>query len=255
LRDISCYKAAAQHLSVSTAQSYENGKAGKKSSADLYEIYSKRIPLLPDIDISLPIKPDMLLYPGDRPPLLRRLSSLELGDLLTSSELSIGCHVGTHVDAPAHFCRGGATIDQLSIRHFVGPAIVVETPGTNRIEAADLIKSNIPSNHHVLLKTDNSLHLHTSEFRPQHCCLAPEAAQYVLSFDPLSIGFDYYSLDPPSECAFPAHTLVANHGVPVFVCLDLSEVRPGPYEFIAIPIPVVGAEGMPVRALIKKAPE
>ena len=99
------------------------------------------------------------------------------------------------------------------------------------------------------------MHLHTSEFRPQHCYLTPEAAHYVLSFDPLSIGFDYYSLDPPSESAFPAHTLVANRGLPVFVCLDLSAVCPGRYEFIATPIPVIGAEAMPVRALLKKAPE
>jgi arylformamidase len=212
--------------------------------------------LVPVIDISLPIKPDMLLYPGDHPPQLRRLLSLELGDLLTASELLIGCHVGTHVDAPAHFCRGAVTVDQLNIRHFVGPAIVVEVPGTNRIGAADLVKSAIPSNHHVLIKTDNSMHLHTSEFRPQHCYLAPEAVHYVLSFDPLSIGFDYYSLDPPSESAFPAHTLVANRGLPVFVCLDLSTVCAGRYEFIATPIPLKGAEGMPVRALLREtAPE
>ena len=31
------------------------------------------------IDLTLPIKPDMLRYPGDSPPRLRRLSSLDKG--------------------------------------------------------------------------------------------------------------------------------------------------------------------------------
>lgn len=166
------------------------------------------------IDISLPIKPDMLPYPGDRPPLLRKLLSLEVGDPLTASELWIGCHVGTHVDAPAHFCIGGATLDQLNIWHFVGPAIVLEVGGRKEIEASDLTNVAIPPNHHVLIKTDNSSHLRETQFRPEHCYLAPNATTYLLSCDPLSIGFDYYSLDPPSANAFLAHTLVAKRGLP-----------------------------------------
>lgn len=205
------------------------------------------------LDISLPIKPDMLLYPGDRPPSLRKLSSLELGEPLTASELSIGCHVGTHVDAPAHFCIGGATLDKLGLRHFVGPAILLEFLGTNKIEESHLASSGIPLKHHVLMKTENSLYLRDPQFKPDYCYLTPGAARYLVSREPLSIGFDYYSLDPPSTTAFPAHTTIAERGLPVFVCLDLSAVRAGRYEFFGVPIPIQGAEGMPVRALLREA--
>ncbi len=143
------------------------------------------------LDISLPIKPDMLLYPGDRPPLLRKLSSLEHGGPLTLSELSIGCHVGTHVDAPAHLCIGGATLDKLGIRHFVGPAVVLEFLGTNKIGESHLVNSSIPLNHHVLIKTENSLYLRDPQFKQDYCYLTPGAAQYLVSREPLSIGFDY----------------------------------------------------------------
>lgn len=205
------------------------------------------------LDISLPMKPDMLLYPGDRPPLLRRLSSLELGEPLTASELSIGCHVGTHVDAPAHFCIGGATLENLGIRHFVGPAIVLDVLGTNKIDESHLVSSGIPLKHHILIKTENSFYLRYPQFKPDCCYLMPGAARYLVSHEPLSIGFDYYSLDPPSTIAFPAHTIIAEHGLPVFVCLDLSAVSAGRYEFFGVPIPIQGAEGMPVRALLREA--
>jgi kynurenine formamidase len=55
--------------------------------------------------------------------------------------LSIGCHIGTHVDAPAHFVRGGLTVDQLPAKHFFGPAIVpgIDVLCPNRRRDADKI--------------------------------------------------------------------------------------------------------------------
>jgi kynurenine formamidase len=35
-------------------------------------------------------------------------------------------HTGTHIDAPAHFTPGGATIEQLPLEQFMGPAAVVD---------------------------------------------------------------------------------------------------------------------------------
>ncbi len=212
--------------------------------------YTQGQPLNRVIDISLPIKPGMLLYPGDPPPVLRRLLSLEDGDSLTASELSIGCHAGTHVDAPAHFCLGGVTLDQLALQHFAGPAIVLDFTGRSRIEASGVRHAAIPANHHVLLKTDNCGYLRQSEFKSDYCWLTPDAARHLLTCDPLSIGFDYYSLDPPSDSAFPAHVAIAGRGIPVYVCLDLSVVSAGRYQFFAAPLAVAGAEGMPVRALL-----
>ncbi|MBI2816373.1 MAG: cyclase family protein, partial [Acidobacteria bacterium] len=77
------------------------------------------------IDITIPMRAAMPLYPGDAPPLVRRVSCIADGSPLKASELVMGCHVGTHVDAPAHFINGGATIDQLSLRHFYGNAVVL----------------------------------------------------------------------------------------------------------------------------------
>src|SRR5207237_5847829 len=35
-------------------------------------------------------------------------------------------HFGTHVDAPGHFIKGGATIDRLDVRRFIAPAVVID---------------------------------------------------------------------------------------------------------------------------------
>jgi arylformamidase len=202
------------------------------------------------IDLTLPIKPDMLCYPGDSPPRLHRLSSLDKGDALTASELSIGCHIGTHVDAPAHFVHGGLTVDQLPAKHFFGPAIVVDLTSCVRIDVGEVDKIRIPSGHHLLLKTANSALLHANDFSESYVHVTREAAEFLVKSEPLSVGIDYYSLDPFGGPKYPAHELIAEKGLPAFVCLDLQSVAEGEYCFSAFALPVLGAEGLPVRALL-----
>jgi arylformamidase len=202
------------------------------------------------IDLTLPIGPNMLLYPGDSPPALKLLSSLERGDALTASELVMGCHVGTHVDAPAHFVRGGLTVDRLDKKHFFGPAIILDLTSRARVELQDVENESIPTGHHVLLKTRNSALLRESSFTSDYAYVTPEATKHLLEREPLSIGIDYYSLDPPAETDFPAHRMVAEQGLPAFVCLDLASVKAGTYFFTAFALPITDVEGIPVRALL-----
>jgi arylformamidase len=215
------------------------------------------------IDITVPMGPDLVVYPGDTPPVVRRIGSIAQGAPLTASEIAIGCHVGTHVDAPAHFIAGGLTVDQLALNHFYGPAVVVEFPSRpstslravslsngERITAEEVSRAAIPPGRHVLIKTRNSDLLALSQFRSDYCYLTPQAAELLLELRPLSVGFDYYSLDPPGESAFPAHHAIARAGLPAFVCLDLKHVEPGAYTFVALPLPLVGVEAIPVRAVL-----
>ena len=202
------------------------------------------------IDITVPMGPCLVVYPGDTPPVVRRIGSIAQGAPLTASEIAIGCHVGTHVDAPAHFISDGRTVYQLPLRHFYGPAVVVEFLSVDRITADEVSRAAIPPGRHVLLKTRNSELLTQSRFSPDYCYLTPQAAELLLTLQPLSLGFDYYSLDPPGECAFPAHHLIARAGLPAFVCLNLKHVEPGVYTFVALPLPLAGVEAVPVRAVL-----
>ena len=202
------------------------------------------------IDLTVPIGAGMVLYPGDAPPRLRRLSSIEDGDPLTASELILGCHVGTHVDAPAHFLRDGLTVDRLAPAHFFGPAVVLDLTSRARIELADVEKLPVPARHHVLLKTDNSALLRAGTFQSAYSYTTPAAMRRLLDSAPLSVGIDYYSFDPPAEAGYPAHRLIAAQGLPAYVCLDLGNVAAGHYFFTAFALPVTGAEGLPVRAVL-----
>ena len=202
------------------------------------------------LDLTLPIDDQLVLYPGDAVPKLHRLSSISDGAALTASSLEIGCHVGTHVDAPSHFLPDGASLDQLPLSHFHGPAHVFDM-GDCKIINETTIRSLRPRpGTHILLKTRNSELLRKKSFDNNYYCLTPEATEVLLAWEPLSVGFDYYSLDPPSSDSFPSHLAVARRGLPVFVCLNLLQVEPGEYTFSAFPLKIPGLEASPVRAVL-----
>jgi arylformamidase len=161
-------------------------------------------------DLTLTISPTTLTYPEDPSPAISRTTDLSQGDSLTASHLSLNCHVGTHVDAPAHFIAHGATLEELGL-------------------------------------------LHRDRFTESFCVVSPDAARYLLSKTPRSIGFDYYSLDPhQTKGAFPTHRILAQSNIPVFVCLDLSEVPPGRFIFCGFPLRLAEVEASPVRAILMK---
>ncbi len=102
------------------------------------------------IDLTLPLRRGMPLYPGDHAPRLRRILSRENGDPLTSSEISINCHVGTHADAPAHFHfrrnhdRSNGAEALLRRCHRPRPQ---SSPACHRDRSAGPIHSQAPAHH------------------------------------------------------------------------------------------------------------
>ncbi|MDD1653444.1 MAG: cyclase family protein [Methanomicrobiales archaeon] len=93
------------------------------------------------IRISRPLRVDSPLYPGTPPPSMVTFRSLEMGDSSGSSLITVHSHSGTHLDAPRHFCPGGAATDQVCGGELVlAPALCMDLPrtGDHRIGPADL---------------------------------------------------------------------------------------------------------------------
>ena len=61
----------------------------------------------PWIDVSVTLRTGMVHWPGDPPARISHALDMERGDPCTVSLLEMGAHTGTHMDAPAHFVRGG----------------------------------------------------------------------------------------------------------------------------------------------------
>ena len=74
----------------------------------------------------------------DPPIRITQPAHLDRGDIATITRLDMGAHTGTHVDAPAHFVKGGPGADGIDLNALVGPALVVHVPGPDAISAGVL---------------------------------------------------------------------------------------------------------------------
>jgi len=93
------------------------------------------------------------------------------GDPFDLSLLSMGTHIGTHVDPPAHYLDGGATVDQIPLDTLIGEAFVLDMRRRKTIDAKD-IEESLPSDvKRVLFKTDNGPLLLKNEFHEDYVSL------------------------------------------------------------------------------------
>lgn len=80
------------------------------------------------IDLTAAIYDGMPVYPGDPKVSVEQIQSIS-EDGWELRHLSMGSHTGTHVDAFSHMHQGGATLDEMPLTCFFGPATVVELSG------------------------------------------------------------------------------------------------------------------------------
>jgi arylformamidase len=202
-------------------------------------------------DLSMGIRPGMLVWPGDDGVELDRIQRLEDGAHSNLSRLRCGTHTGTHVDAPLHFLPGGRAIDALELDALVGPAWIADLAGVRRIRADDLAAAGIPAaTARLLLKTDNSDLLESAaEFRADYAGLDESGAQWILSRGIRLLGIDYLSV-AARDLTGPVHRLLLQAGTVLVEGLCLGKVPAGSCRFYCLPLKLMGMEGAPARAVV-----
>ena len=203
-------------------------------------------------DITLTITPALPVWPGDPPVRLTQPSHLERGDICTITRLDMGAHTGTHLDAPAHFIRGGATAESLSLDVLIGPALVVDARGRGHVTANVLETLAIPPGvQRLLLHTDNSAIWQRGEmaFVEQFTAITADGAQWLVDHGIRLVGIDYLSVGSFDD-GIPTHQILLDAGVIAVEGLNLSAIEPGDYQLICLPIKLGGSDGAPCRAVL-----
>jgi len=190
------------------------------------------------IDISLPIGPETPVWPGDPPVRVEPVARVADGDAADVSRLTLGTHTGTHVDPPAHFLPGTATVDALPLEVLVGPAVVAELPAGPIDGDALASRALAGGATRVLLKTGGD-----------GGALTPDGARWLVDHGVRLVGADTLSIEPETA-EYPVHRILLGAGVVIVEGLDLATVAPGPYELVCLPLRVLGGDGAPARAVL-----
>jgi arylformamidase len=199
------------------------------------------------IDISVPIRPGMIIYPGDPEVALERVESIAEGADANISRLSLGVHTGTHLDAPLHFFDGAAGSEAFQPETLVGRAVVVDaTSLTDDFDEAALAGLEIPDwAERVLLKTTNGHLWEREAFSSDFVRLTGSGARHLVGRGVRLVGIDYLSIGDHE-----AHRELLGNGVIPLEGLDLRRVEPGEYRLVCLPLRLEGSDGVPARAIL-----
>jgi kynurenine formamidase len=182
-------------------------------------------------------------------------------------------HGGTHMDAPAHFAEGKATVDQLPVGAGIGPLVRVDVSAAAarerdyRLTVDDLLaweKANgrIPRGAIVVMYSgwgarwpDKQRYLGTAvagDVANLHFPgFSKEAAEFLVTERDINgIGVDTPSIDYGPSQDFIVHRIVNGANKPGLENLaHLDRVPASGATLIALPMPIAGGSGGPVRAV------
>lgn len=182
-------------------------------------------------------------------------------------------HGGTHLDAPVHFAKGHATVDQLPLEQLMGSAVMIDVTkqcagnpdylvSVKDIEDWEKINGRIATGSIVLLRTgfgkfypDRKKYLGTEERGVEAVAklhfpgLDPAAAKWLTQNRSIkAIGLDTASIDRGQSTLFESHRILFEKNIPAFENVaNLDQLPARGFSVIALPMKIKGGSGGPLR--------
>jgi arylformamidase len=164
------------------------------------------------------------------------------------TKLTLDSHCGTHLDAPSHFVAEGATVEAVELDCLIGRCQIVDVP----VSAYDvpIEPERLPeiTQTRVLFRTGCSSRVGTDPegYFHHHAFLTSSTAQVLVRAGVRLVGIDCPSVDLNGD---DTHQILLQNNVVIIENLTNMSSLPDECEVIILPLPIVGGDGCPVRAV------
>jgi arylformamidase len=200
-------------------------------------------------DITPTITSNLAVWPGDTPLTRELLCDMARGDNVTLSTLRATVHLGAHADGPSHYGEDAPAIHERSLDYYLGPCQVIRV---DMARATRIASNSLPSE----LSTSRVLFATGTYPDPQNwngdfAALSVELIDFLHDRGVITVGIDTPSVDLFDSKDLPAHKAMLRHDMAILEGLALKDVPDGTYELIALPLPLVGFDASPVRAVLR----
>lgn len=196
------------------------------------------------IDLSVPLNEQTPVYPGDP-----AVTITPAGDLARDGycdhHVSLGTHIGTHIDAPAHMIAGGKTLNQIPLDHFVGTGKYVKLEHGFDLEV--IKQASLQEGDIVLFDTGMAAKYHDKVYFEDYPAMNEEVANYLVSCKVKMLGLDTGSAD--NKDGFPIHKILLGGDVLIIENLTNLKQLPGKnFKVYALPLNLE-IDGSPARVV------
>lgn len=200
------------------------------------------------IDISQPLQVGTAVWPGDQPFELAWTMRQDRGDSVNVAAIRLSVHTGTHSDGGFHVAADGGRAGDMDLAKYIGPALVVDARGRDALDESVIDGIDLARQPRLLFRTREAVD--EREFPERFAAPTPEFARRVAAGGVQLIGSDAPSMDDVDSKTLECHHILANAGVATIENLVLSNVEPGEYYLMALPLKLIDADSAPVRAVL-----
>jgi arylformamidase len=203
-------------------------------------------------DITRTVKPTLAVWPGDAPYKVETALSLDQGNSVNLTTLTLSPHTGTHADAYFHYERDGEHPAQMPLEAYVGPArVVTVSKRSGGLLPEDFAVGQLDGIERLLI------HSHVSDmpdevFPTEFPYLSVELIEELAKRGVKLIGLDSPSVDAFDSQELPCHHALRRNGMVNLETLLLRGVPDGDYDLTALPLKLDLACGSPVRAILRR---
>jgi kynurenine formamidase len=203
------------------------------------------------IDLTHPLVHGQPTFPSDP-----KLAIIPHGTVATMkfniSQVLMGTHQGTHLDAMYHFLDDGKTIDQMPLDWFYGPARLLRLSRSagETITADDLRQHerHLQPGAKIVVATGWHKQFGAPNYFTEFPSFTIEAARYLASRELRLLGMD---MPTPGKDWYEIHHILLARDVEMVLVEGLAnlDALPDEFTFIGFPLNFQGRDGSPIRAV------
>ena len=211
------------------------------------------------LDLSQPLQPGAVTFPGDPPVEIEGPYSAVPGpDREYCYRLHLSSQAGTHIQGPHYFLPDGRPLAAFALERCCGDALVLDVRGRSLIGPADMapLEGRKLAGRAILLLTGYTARLLAAPPADLEALLAGKpgltlaGAQWLVAQGAQLIGVDSVGLEPGGSCGYSINRLLCRHEVLIVEGLLGLELLPAQGAwFAALPLPIPTVEGTPCRAV------
>lgn len=203
------------------------------------------------IDVTMGIFPEMMVYKNkdEKKPKFTVRATHEANGHYESS-IYMDLHTGTHIDMPLHMIENGTNSDHFDLDLVNGICTVLDFSKEERheVDEAFLSQFEINKGDIIIIKTKNA---YDTIFNLEYDYLDASGATYLQSKGIKTVGIDALGIER-SQAGHPTHSILLGNDIYIIEGLALKTIEAGKYELRCLPLKILGVEGLPARALMRK---
>jgi len=203
------------------------------------------------IDLSHPLEHGQQTFPSDP-----KLSIVAHGTTETLkyniTQIVLGSHQGTHLDAMYHFRDDGKTLDQMPLDWFYGPVKVLRIPKNagEEITPADFesFEEWLKPDAKIIYETGWHRQFGAANFFTEFPSLTQDAARYLAAKKIRMLGMD---TPTPGRDWYEVHHILLAPETEIVIVETLANLDrvPDEFTFAGFPLNFKGRDGSPIRAV------